>query len=169
MKTAILIVSRVLLIIGIICTLSFAFYQSALPPAESNEVSGGVSDALEPIIPSDTPIGEKVHTNIRQIAHFSEFFVLGIFVSLYCSLVSTKRLDLSKVKIIFLLSSLGFGTVCASIDETIQIFSSRTPDIKDVLVDTAGYLLSVFIIYAVYFLIYFVLNLIVRHRNKHRV
>ena len=81
MKKALLIAARVLLIVAIICTLSFAFYQSSLPPAESNEVSSGVSGALEVIIPSDTPVGEKVHENIREIAHYTEFFTLGFFVS----------------------------------------------------------------------------------------
>lgn len=168
MKKAVLIAGRVLLIIAIICTLLFAFYQSALPPAESNQVSSGVCDAIEPIIPSNTPVGKKVHSNIREIAHFTEFFFLGFFTGMYCILVSTSKIGLSKIKVIFILASLGFGTACACIDETIQFFSARTPDILDVLVDSAGYLFSVVLIYAVYFLVFLVLNLILRPRNKHR-
>ncbi len=168
MKKALLIAARVLLIVAIICTLSFAFYQSSLPPAESNEVSGGVSGALEVIIPSDTPVGEKVHENIREIAHYTEFFTLGFFVALYCVLVSTATIGLSKVKLIFVFSSLPFGTVCAFIDEFIQFFSSRSPDIKDVLVDTVGYFSSLAIIYVLYFAIFLVLNLIARQKDKHR-
>ena len=76
----------VLMVIMLLTVLSF-FIQSALPPETSSAESDAVSDAIEPIIPSDTPVGEFVHPNIRKIGHFSEFGLLGleaaIFVLLY--------------------------------------------------------------------------------------
>ncbi len=168
MKKAFLVVARVLLIAATICTLMFAFYQSSLPPMASNEVSDGVSGALEMFISSKTQIGKFIHKNIREIAHFSEFFLLGILVSLYCSLVSTDNIRISRKKIIFVLCSFGFGTLCGCVDEIVQAFSSRNPDVLDVLLDTAGYLFSAFTVYAIYFLINLVLNLIRRQKGKHR-
>ena len=168
MKTTLLIVARVLLITAIICTLSFAFYQSTLPPAESNEVSDGVSGILVKIIPPETLLGAIIHENIRTIAHFCEFFALGIFTSLYCVLVSTAEIGVSKTKLIFVIVSLIFGSVCALIDESIQFFSSRAPDIIDGIVDTSGYVSAIFAVYTVYFAIFLVLNLIARQRGKHR-
>ena len=168
MKKAFLITSRIVLISAIFCTLLFAFYQSSLPPVQSNEMSDGVSDTLEQIISSDTKVGEKVHNNIREIAHFSEFFVLGFFVSVYCSFVSVRKIWITKTKLVFILASFVFGTLCACIDESIQIFSSRTPDIYDVMIDSLGYLISASAIYALYFAAFLVFNLILRRKNKHK-
>ena len=82
---------KILLILLIVTTLSFIFCQSALPKEESTEVSEGVKDAIEPIIPSDTAVGSYVHVNIRKIAHFVEFSLLGIEVALYVSLFLAKK------------------------------------------------------------------------------
>ena len=168
MKKAFLISARVLLIAAIICTLLFAFYQSSLPPTKSNDMSDSASEVLEMIIPSDTYIGEQIHNNIRAFAHFSEFFVLGFFVALFCSLVSTNNIKITKSKRLFVYVSLAFGTLCAFVDETIQIFSSRSFEISDILIDSLGYLIALLSVYYVYFGIFFVLNLISRHKNKHK-
>jgi VanZ family protein len=69
---------------------------------------------------------------------------------------------------IFVLFSFGFGTLCGCIDELVQAFSSRNPDILDVLLDTAGYLFSALTVYSIYFLFNLVLNLILRQKGKHR-
>jgi len=169
MKTAILVASRIVLAIAILCTLLFTFYQSSLTPEQSNEVSSGVSDVIEPVIPSDSNVGKNVHSNISLIGHFIEFFFLGFFVSLYFSLVLTRDVRPSRFKFVCMLSSLTFGTVLAVIDESIQILSSRTSDVVDILVDSLGYLISSVSIYCIYFIFFLVLNLILRHKSKHRI
>ena len=168
MKTAILVASRVVLITLIICTLLFTFYQSSLTPEQSNEISSGVSDAIEPVIPPDSDVGKKVHSNIGAIGHFTEFFFLGCFTSLYFSLVLTKDVRPSRSKFMFMLNSLTYGTVLAVVDESIQILSSRTADVNDILVDSLGYLISAGSVYVLYFVFFLVLKLIVRHNKKHR-
>ena len=159
MKNKLISYSRVLLIVLIICTLSFTFYQSMLPPEESSEVSNNVSDAIEPIIPSDTPTGSYVHTNLRKIAHFIEFAALGTEVALFVILyLPTWGAELRK-KIKFMLHSLVIAPITALLDETIQIFTDRGPAITDVWIDTAGFICLATLAY----LIYLAIVLIRRH------
>lgn len=136
---------KIILIVLMISTLSFAFYQSALPKKESAEISQSTSEFLEPIIPSDTPAGEYIHTNIRKIAHFTEFFALGIEVSLYVVLFLRKKH--------FFVYSFLLSPIVALCDETIQIFSDRGSSVSDVWIDVAGYALAAIIIYLLGFLL----------------
>lgn len=159
MKNKLIAYSRILLIVLIICTLSFTFYQSMLPPEESSEVSNSVSDAIEPIIPSDTPTGSYVHTNLRKIAHFIEFAALGTEVALFVILyLPTWGAELRK-KIRFMLHSFAIAPITALLDETIQVFTDRGPEITDVWIDTAGFVSFATIVY----LIYLAVVLIRRH------
>jgi len=149
MKTKFLLAAKLLLTVLILCTLLFTFYQSALPKEESGEVSDNVSEKLEPIIPSDTPTGEFVHTNIRKIAHVVEFGTLGFFVSL---LVILLMLDIPSMsaRVHLLIYTYMIAPVTALIDETIQIFSGRGPMISDLWLDVLGFVTvatSVFLIY----------------------
>lgn len=160
MKKKVLLALRVLLITSVICTLLFTFYQSSLPSEKSEEVSDGVSEKLEPIIPSDTPTGEFVHTNIRKIAHFVEFSVLGLEVSLYVvffTAIGSKKL---KDKLPFIGASYPFSITVALIDETIQVFTARGPAITDVWLDVLGFVFSATLVY----LVFLAVNLIMRRK-----
>ena len=150
MKNKIIFYSRILLIVAIICTLSFTFYQSMLPPEESNEVSNSVSDAIEPIIPSDTPTGSYVHTNLRKIAHFIEFAALGAEVALFVILFLPTWGASPCKKLKFALHSYAIAPITALIDETIQIFTDRGPAITDVWIDTAGFVTLATLSYLIY-------------------
>ena len=150
MKNKIIFYSRILLIVAIICTLSFTFYQSMLPPEESNEVSNSVSDAIEPIIPSDTPTGSYVHTNLRKIAHFIEFAALGTEVALFVILFLPTWGASPCKKLKFVLHSYAIAPITALIDETIQIFTDRGPAITDVWIDTAGFVTLATLSYLIY-------------------
>ena len=151
MKSRVYLAIRITLIILIICTLSFTFYQSILPKEESSEASEGASDFLEPIIPSDTPTGEFVHSNIREIAHFTEFFFLGLFVSLYV-VIFLPRIDCEpRARVRFVIYSVIISPITPLLDETVQIFSNRGPEIVDVWLDTAGYLSASLIVNLIFF------------------
>lgn len=77
---------------------------------------------------------------IRTIAHGVEFMILGFLVHLY--------FKVKPFKIIFLLL---LGSGVAMIDEIIQIFiPGRAFEIKDLAVDTIGYLLGLFLIYYIF-------------------
>ncbi len=156
MKNKAIFYSRITLTVLIICTLCFTFYQSLLPPEQSTEVSDSVSDAIEPIIPSDTPSGSYIHTNLRKIAHFIEFAALGLEVALFVILFlpawgSTLR---SKAKLI--LHSYLVAPLTALLDETIQVFTGRGPAITDVWIDTAGFVTLATLAYLVYLAVVFI-------------
>ena len=159
MQSKAILYSRIFLIALIILTLAFTFYQSLLPPEESDKVSGTVSDAIEPIIPSDTPTGSYVHTNIRKIAHFVEFAALGLEVALFVILYLPTWGSSPRAKLKFILHSYTLAPLTALVDETIQLFTERGPGVADVWLDTAGFASLATLTY----LIYLAVTLTVRH------
>lgn len=150
MKISIKKFSKILLILLIIFTVASIFMQSTKSKEESKSDSDKVGEIIEEIIPPETPAGDYVQTNLRKIAHFIEFFLLGIEVSLFISLFHFSK--------IFVPSSLLFGLLVAAIDETIQIFSKRGPSVRDVMIDFSGFLVSALIIYTLSILIRVILQ-----------
>ena len=146
------LILRIILLIGIFGTLLFTFIQSMLPPEESSEVSEDVKGFLETIIPPDTEVGEFVHENVRKIAHFTEYFVLGIFTSLYVVIFMPRTASLPRERIRFVIYSVASAPLVALFDETIQIFSGRGPSVSDVWLDTLGFVSSAGVIYAVFYI-----------------
>ncbi len=140
---------QIVLLSLIICTLLFIFSQSILPAEQSAEASDGFSGFLELIISSDTPFGSFIHTNIRKIAHFAEFFMLGFFVSLYVSLFLPEIDSELRARVRFIIYSAVAAPIVALLDETIQVFSARGPQITDVWIDTWGYITAALIVYGV--------------------
>ena len=66
---------------------------------------------------------------VRKNAHFAEYFLLGI--ELYCIL----RARFGKKTWAF---SLNAALIVAFLDETIQIFSKRAPEVVDIWIDLSG-------------------------------
>lgn len=150
-------VLQIILITLIVLNLAFIFGQSILPPEKSGEVSDKVGDVIEGVIPPETPVGGFVQKNVRKLAHFFEFFALGMLVSAYVSLF------IPKIKWALHTAPLAF--IIASFDETVQIFSGRGPSVRDVWIDFFGFLTSSLIFYTVYTLILFTVK---RCRGKKR-
>jgi VanZ family protein len=145
---------RILLISLIVCTLAFIFGQSMLSVEESTENSDAVGGFIAEILPPDTPVGSYVQNNIRKIAHFTEFFILGCEMSVYILLFHRRKLPIISAYFIALTTAL--------IDETIQIFSGRGPEISDVWIDFFGFASSHTLIISVCFLAFFIR----KHINK---
>lgn len=124
---------RFILLFFILLTLAFIFVQSILPPEIANEESDIASDIITEVVGEDNAVSDAATDNIDKIAHFTEFGLLGFFVTLYV-LCFAKRMILS------LSLNVAFAMVIAVIDETVQIFSGRTPDGQDVLADVIGFL-----------------------------
>ena len=68
---------------------------------------------------------------LRKLAHFGEFFLLG--AEMYLLAAECGRTGIAAAFGVLLRCNF-----CAFLDETIQIFSGRGPDIKDVWLDTFG-------------------------------
>lgn len=76
---------------------------------------------------------------VRKSAHFTEYFILGILVIL--------NLKNYKIKHIILWSTI-FCLVYASTDELHQYFTlARDARLLDVLIDTSGSILGIFVVY----------------------
>lgn len=158
MKSRFISILRVALIIGYICSLLFTFYQSALPREMSEAESDAVLEWLEPIIPSDTPVGEYVHKNIRDIAHFTEFFIQGVFLSLYIVIFTPSPRAKIKERLKYIIATYILSPIIPLLDETLQIFTSRGPEISDVWVDTFGFVSSISVVYIIFFVVVLILE-----------
>ena len=77
------------------------------------------------------------HFFLRKAAHFTEYFVLGILVTITLRKVAWKKKWYCELMVI------GLCILVASMDETIQLFvDGRSGQISDVLLDGAGALVG---------------------------
>ena len=136
-------IAKAVLIILIIATLGFIFTQSMLSPEKSKDQSNSVGEIVGDVIPPDTKPGEFIQTNIRKLAHFFEFALLGAELSVL-ALVFERRKK-------FMLATYIFAVFVALFDETIQIFSGRGPSIYDVWIDFFGFAMAASLIYLIGF------------------
>lgn len=136
---------NIALVILIVLTLTFIYTRSMKAPETSQEESDKVGEIVGEIVPPETKPGAFIQLNLRKLAHFIEFFVLGAEISLYA---------------VFFIKNLGISVLCypigmilAFFDETIQIFSKRGPQISDVWLDFLGYSISMTLVYLTYLLV----------------
>ena len=125
--------SRLLLRALIFATVAFIIVNSMFPPELSEEQSDAVGGFLSQIIPADTPLGAFIFDNLRKIAHFMEYGLLGAEIAVYV-LISGDKFRLKQA-----LLSLTVGPALGFVDETVQIFSGRGPAIVDVWIDIGGF------------------------------
>lgn len=108
----------------------------------SGGLSGGITIFLYNIIEG---LGlsismDNLHLLIRKLAHFSEYFILGLLVFLA---LTPYKISFKQKLLVVLCVGVGF----AIIDETIQLFiPGRAGSIFDVAIDSLGVLLSIFIV-----------------------
>lgn len=113
----------ILLTILIVLLLLFIWGNSVLPAAISSKISAFVTRLLGK---------DAVESHVRKVGHFTEFFVLGSSLGLYVTLQGTKGKD----KATFLVFPALFVPL---MDETIQMFNDRGPQVRDIWIDIAGY------------------------------
>lgn len=125
-------VPQILITILIIATIAFAWIHSAMPRTQSAAESGFFLDFLKPFLSKFLPEESVTDHLIRKIAHFVEYGALGFEVAILVRGVWKKANWRAAVKAVY------FGLSVALIDETIQIFSERGPQIADVWLDLSG-------------------------------
>ena len=98
---------------------------------ESGKLSGGiVAWFVGLFFPEDFAHIELVHFLVRKAAHFTEYCILGILLSLTVREAKWNRP---------LLKPWVMGTLVACCDETIQLFSDgRAGQVTDVMLDSSG-------------------------------
>jgi len=137
-----------ILSICIAATLAFIWIHSCMGQEESSQESGFIYDLLCPFFELFVGKGNVTEHFIRKLAHFTEFFGLGLELKLLMKLVL-----LDTPYILRMINAWTLGTMCALIDETIQIFSGRGPAIADVWLDSAGCLTGVLLMSLTIFIV----------------
>ena len=127
-------IPRILLILLIIATLIFIFSNSLKNREDSSADSDTVGGIVALIFPPDTPLGAFVAENLRSIAHFAEFALLGMECAFYVAFFTRRRLRNA-------LLSPFIGLATGFIDESLQYLSDRAPEISDVWIDLGGFVL----------------------------
>lgn len=128
---------KYLLLIQGIIWMGFIFAQSLLPGQISSGQSTGIVELINPILVS---INIHISPNnlsliIRKLAHFIEFFILGvIWFFIYKQWFN---------KITHFIVVLAHGLFTATTDESIQYFvEDRAAQVTDVLIDFLGVLIA---------------------------
>ena len=116
---------RLFLRMLLIVTLCFIWGNSLLSRAESAALSGRLAAWLRSI---GIPVGEHF---LRKLAHFLEFGVLGAEITMLLRLREKKGLQ-------NLCYSALAAFFAAAADETIQVFTGRSGQLSDVLLDFCG-------------------------------
>ena len=137
-------------------TLLFIFTNSLRPPEESMEQSDSALGLVGMIFSPDTPFGAFLQEYGRKIAHFLEYGLLGVEVSILVNFYLQKRRIVAAL-------SIPAAMCVAVVDETLQYFSGRGPAILDVWIDLGGFAALSLITYGV---VYAVTN--IKHRLRER-
>ena len=130
---------KVFILLGIMIHI-IILTQSLLPASLSSEQSGLIVDVIYHFILN---LGIQIDVQtfsliIRKTAHFTEFFLLGIF----WYIVYAKYFKSVKLIAVVLIH----GLLTAILDETVQLFvDGRSGEVLDVLIDFSGVLVSVLI------------------------
>lgn len=128
--------NRQLLLCGSISALLLLLIwgNSLQPATASDALSTGILAQLQQVWLNVTGNAFPLSNHLlRKIAHFSEFFLLGLFTT-YTGITYSKKIRR------FLPAVLYVGLLSAVIDEAIQYFSpGRSPQVTDVLIDHSGF------------------------------
>ncbi len=141
---------RFVWLLGMAACVAFILQQSTLPPSESAAVSGSVADVLARLFGGeDTALGAFILRFVRKLAHFAEFFLLGVFSEGYFA----RRHTVENTAL-----QLGGGLLVAATDECLQLLTDRGALFADVLLDFSGYLVGVLFAGFVFFPILYCIN-----------
>ena len=111
------------------------FVHSSMPASASNAESLGFLAVIQTVIPWMT------NQLLRKLGHFTEFAVLGVFVTGVFR--NAKNFTLFK--------PLGLCLFTAVCDETLQLFiAGRSGNVRDIWIDFSGALLGTLLTWLVY-------------------
>lgn len=145
-----------------VATSIFILVQAGLDSAKSTEQSGMVVEVIETVVDIIAP-GTINETNIDEfsgavrkvVGHFLLFSIAGFFATWSILLLLENVTKKSKLWFLNIAIPIGYGILLASISEFMQLFASgRSGEIRDVLIDSGGYLLGAIIIFVILFFIF---------------
>lgn len=127
-----------------ICNLVFIYYMSSQNGNDSTSISNGFITYMYSFISNLTNLNLNEFINlysdfIRTLAHFTEFFFLGIFT--YLNLKDFIKHD-------YAIFSCVFCIMYSILDEVHQLFvSQRAFEFKDIMIDSFGSIAGIFLIH----------------------
>ena len=126
---------RIALPLGVVVCTAFIFWQSLLSAADSSAQSGRIVGWLVGLLGWEYRPWMSVA--VRKAAHFTEFAVLGTQWGGCARVYDRRRLW-------------RWGLLTGAVDECLQFFApGRAPMVIDVLIDTAGFLCGVALVYGI--------------------
>lgn len=137
--------------------LGFIFNNSLQDSEASTNQSQQVQEIVNQVAQS-VGIEEPVpHSFIRKGAHFTEFAILGLLLCLDLVFFGIVRFSYKwYFSSLALITSVPLCAVFATVDELLQnTAAGRAPQVTDVLIDTAGALVSSLLFIGIYLLIRF--------------
>ena len=138
-------------------TLCFIWGNSFLGQSASGSGSGRVYVKIaKPVFDFLFGVNSVSHEAFRKIAHGAEFMFLGFNLCGLFAAINAGFNEKTYLKI------LPLGFYVAFLDETIQIFTGRGPQIKDVWIDFGGYVAAL----ALSFLVFVIVRAIKKKKNK---
>lgn len=115
--------------------ISIIFYMSAKPGEESAKISLKIVDIIVKELKLTDGQADTVHFLVRKSAHFTEYFILSLIITLTYNEFYNKKLNLSFILLICIL--------VATSDEYLQSFiQGRGSQVRDVLIDFSGSLIQ---------------------------
>ena len=136
----------IFLTILILLTLTFIFTNSMDSVAASQKKSGAVLERVWILLKGVVGKENVTEHLVRKLAHFFEFFVLGVEMSALSFLHHSPRRTLY-----YSISLPVFcGLLAALTDETIQIASARGSQVQDVWLDFAGVCVGVGVVFVIW-------------------
>ena len=124
-------IGTVLLLLAILAALAFIWGNSLESAVESSLKSGRVRELIEPLMELLVGQGNVTDHMVRKLAHLTEFAVLGALLLLLTAAAFRVRLQ-------SVLNCQFFLLLAALTDETIQLFTGRGSQVRDVWLDFAG-------------------------------
>lgn len=124
-------IGTVLLLLAILAALAFIWGNSLESAVESSLKSGRVRELIEPLLELLVGQGNVTDRMVRKLAHLTEFTVLGALLLLLTAAAFRVRLQ-------SVLNCQFFLLLAALTDETIQLFTGRGSQVRDVWLDFAG-------------------------------
>ena len=135
---------RNFLYILIALTICLIWGQSAMSRMNSAEESGWVLQLVAPFLEIFLGKGNVTDHIVRKLAHFTEYFVLGAEMAALFFPKNVFQSGMAGKRIIKKgIYTVGAGLFIALVDETIQIFSHRGPQVADIWLDGSGVLTAV--------------------------
>lgn len=138
------IIYLILIILQLIVIFNFSKENGKGSSSRSHRFINNIVNVYKSVTKSkldNKKIIEKIEYPIRKCAHFTLYFILGIFVLLFFLTFDIKRRYL--ISIIFVY-------IAACLDEVHQLFvPGRSGKVLDTFVDLIGALTSMFIIYLI--------------------